>query len=579
MIQKLIIICFLFIALFGFHFFFKNKLKNEVYKIYNNLNNPVCIIDSKNRIVWKNESFSKKFHKIKNDDNFKENFAPKNLMNKSIATYENEELLIYHKKYQDKFVISFEKFQELGSLNEIPYPIALIDKNNKIIEANYAFEDMIGAKIYKEQIEKFAKKFELDIQKMENGKEIIWQTLTGIAPIITWVKPYKDNYLIFLENRIEFIKVKNKAQEAQHLQILGQLASSITHDFNNLLTSISGFTEMLEEKLPYDDSLKQIKRNVEQASQLTKELLNFVKEKPVEQKTSEPKILIPIIAVMLKKLLGSKVDFKYNCATNGIVPISDTQLEQIILNMALNSKDAMQDGGSFSIKTNSEYFYSDKVIMKNKSLKKGNYFVIEFKDTGSGISQENIQKIFSPFFSTKTKGTGLGLASCIRIAEHANGGINFTTSESGTTFFVYLPILEKQSIEKKQGIIKSTLEFDENTSKKVILVEDEELIRNLMKKSLEQEGYIIAPFSNGADALNAIKNENFDILISDAVLPGIDGTQLAHAAYSKSNKSKILIVSGYSLEDLGSKLPANVNYLAKPFALKDLKEKLKKMNI
>ena len=202
-------------------------------------------------------------------------------------------------------------------------------------------------------------------------------------------------------------------------------------------------------------------------------------------------------------------------------------------------------------------------------IKKGSYYVIKISDTGKGITKENIAKIFSPFFTTKTKGTGLGLASCMRIAEQSGGGIDFSTSSKGTVFNVFLPLINFQEEEKKMQIKKYN-EQDVN----VLLVEDQADIRQVMKQYISKEGYNVTSFGNGKDALEALANNRYDCLITDAILPEVDGSVIAKAARKYNEKIKIILISGYDYSQLKNKFPEDVEYISKPFKLIYLKDKL-----
>jgi len=403
---------------------------------------PVCLINNSGKILWCNKTFIAKFDNLKNFY-FKETFNPEKIMDEVIATKNNTSWKLQHINIKKNFAVIFSKIKEdeIKWWNDLPFPTALINKNNEIEEANSNFNKLIDT--YK-NLSQLIKNF----GKAKSGKELLWQTKAGLAPILTWIKPYKDQKIIFLENRIEIIKLKNQAQESQHLQVLGQLSCNIIHDFNNLLTAIYGFTEILETSIPNNEMLIEIKRNAKQASSLAKELLNFVKEKPNELKIVNPGEFLKKSQKMLQKLLTENVNLEIIVETNKLIEISETELEQIILNMVLNSKDAIKDQGKLSIHLSKKTFKDATKINSISSLEKGDYIIIKIQDTGSGISKENINKVFTAFFSTKQKGSGIGLSSCLRIIQHAGGGIDLKSSTKGTTFIIYLPVSTKKAVVK-----------------------------------------------------------------------------------------------------------------------------------
>lgn len=568
---------------------------------FSNVQLPICIIDYKGKITWQNKLFEQEFELDYNTE-FKQEFEVKHILSQMQTFKNNTAWVIKHTKIGKNAYIIFQplKKEMVNWWSSIPFPVGILNEKNEIEDHNNSFKKIFNQKAIGKHITEFAPQFnEQEAQKIK-GQELVWHYKNGILPIITWVKPYNDKKLLILENRAEFIQLKNKAQEAEHLQIMGQLASSIIHDFNNLLTAINGFSEALEITLPDNEMLVEIKRNTNQAANLAKELLNFVKNKPQETQTCKLNEFLKSRQSMLQKLLGSHIKLEVTANYDGYVEISPTQLEQIILNMVLNSKDAML-GEDYETKTNMLKIHSLSIIqhkkilpsktkIRNTMLEAGQYFVLQITDTGKGIPQENINKIFNPFFSTKTKGTGLGLASCMRIIEHAGGTIDLATSPMGTKFLIYIPLLnEKQNhiqplkeIEKAKPTNneKHILQLIKNDQKTIVLAEDEEVIRNLASKILAHENFKVHSFENGKDAIEFFKTtkEHIDLLITDAVLPGIDGIELTAQAQKIQPTINTLIISGYSQADLMPNIKTKVEkieqvkYLGKPFTLKTLKE-------
>lgn len=534
---------------------------------------PVCIINSESKIIWKNKIFCEKF--ASNIVNIEE-FEPKKILHNIQVTYDNDAWTLQHIQLQKNFAVIFQpiKAHTFNWWDSLPFPIGILNKNNYIVQGNENLKKLLGTN--HGNIKDFANKFNLKDANSEIGQELVWKSKFGIIPIITWIKNYGDDKILILENRSEFIKLKNKAQEAQHLQVMGQLTCGIIHDFNNLLTAISGFSEMLETTLPDNDMLNEIKRNTIQAANLAKELLNFVKSKNSEQNLTDPVKFLLSRKIMLQKLLGEKIkiEISVNEKEGSLIDLSDTQMEQIILNMSLNGKDAMPNGGTIRIKLQKQTIVPS-IKIRNHVLASGTYFIIEISDTGTGIDKENLAKVFAPFFSTKEKGTGLGLASCMRIINHVGGIIDFKTSHNGTSFYIYAPVSSHKTLN-----ITNLNENEAKTSehafskKTLVLVEDEEAIRNLMEKTLTQAGYIVHSYSDGLKALQDLKKMRADGLITDAIVPGIDGIGLTETVRKIKPNLPILIVSGYSLEDLTPNLPNNVHYLEKPFTLKILKDKV-----
>lgn len=568
-----------FIAGWILNWILENSTKNEgknFQTIFINVAIPACIVDENGIIRWHNGALDENFpQKTKINKEFTEIFHPQKVLGHVEICALGRSWIIEHVEINKKFGIIFTpaKPLDLQWWSDIPYPIGVLDSKGMIKGANAAFKEMLGKNHLNKAIKIWAPKFDFSKASLDRGQEILWHSTNGTAPMLAWVKEYGDRRLVLLENRSEFVKLKNQAQEAHHLQILGQLAGGIIHDFNNLLTAISGFTDLLEPSMPNNEMLNEIRRNTEQAANLSRELLHFVKLKPVETHNTKVSEFVNKLELMLKKLLGERISLEIEANEEGRVNLSETQLEQIILNMALNSKDAMPNGGTFKIKVKEETV--DKKLKKTATLEPGKYLILSISDTGGGIPKQHAQKIFSPFFSTKLKGTGLGLSSCLRIIQHAGGSINVQSSRKGTTFEIYLPISEEPKNENKAKIHEE--EIKDGKNKVLIFAEDEETIRNLAQKALTQNGYKVYAFGNGKDALKALETIKADGLITDAVLPAMDGIKLAHEAKRLNPKMPVLIVSGYSMEDIENHIPKNVEFLPKPFTLKILKETVQRI--
>jgi len=540
-------------------------------KTFENLRSPICILDKKGKIIWKNEKFMAKFPDCAPD--FEISFKPKKILQHIQVVYAQNAWILEHVKIHRHFAVIFQsiKKEPMNWWDTLPFPIAVLNKDDQIERGNHSLRKLIGVNYG--YLRDFTEQFNAELASSEVGQELVWKSKLGHIPIITWIKSYGDDKILILENRTELIALKNQAQEAQHLQIMGQLTCGIIHDFNNLLTAISGFSELLESTLPDNEMLNEIKRNTNQAANLAKELLNFVRSKTVEQNLVEPAKFLLSRKTMLQKLLGETIVLEViaNEKETGLIDLSETQMEQIVLNMVLNSKDAMESGGKIRISLTKNVLTTPTTI-HNRVLEPTKYFVIEISDNGNGINSENINKVFAPFFSTKTKGTGLGLASCMRIVEHVSGSIDFKTSTAGTSFFIFIPVSSQKKIAKEEE--KVTVSTQNFSKKTLVLVEDEQVIRNLMQKTLTQAGYTIYAYSDGLEALKQAKDKHIDGLITDAILPGMDGIKLTNHFQKYHPKLPILIVSGYSIQDLTYNLPKNVHYLEKPFTLKILKEKV-----
>lgn len=581
----LILIVSLFSAII---YIFKTHQQEKVFQTaLLNIKLPTCIINEKGIIEWTNLYFQEEFKNLHNKhQTFEELFNIKNMFNQCFVLENGKIWKLEYFNIDENFGIIFKpaRKEPINWWNNLPFPVGILNQNMEIESANLSLQSILGDDYESKTLIELAPEFDLKQAQHINGQELLWHSKVGIIPVTTWVHVYDDKYVLILENKIEFIKLKNKAQEAQHLQIMGQFASSIIHDFNNLLMAISGLSDSLESIIPKNETLNLIKENTHHASNLANELLNFVKNKERESQVCDAAQFLNSRLGMLQKMLGSQIEIEISAKYDGLIELSPTQLEQIILNMAINSKDAMIQSGNKKNKfkiTQKKVKFLEKTKIRSAWLEPGAYFAIEISDNGEGIDADNIKKIFSPFFSTKEKGVGLGLASSLQIVQHAGGTIDFSTSNLGTKFIIYLPIKAQVREKEQTKILAQSVETHNQADTDIIFAEDEEVILSLAKKALMQEKYIVSGHSCGQDALNAMKeNPKTKVLITDAMLPDIDGITLAQKAQQINKEIKIIIISGYSYDSLWPNIKQqldninNVYYLGKPFTLKTLKMKI-----
>jgi two-component system cell cycle sensor histidine kinase/response regulator CckA len=367
------------------------------------------------------------------------------------------------------------------------------------------------------------------------------------------------------------------------MQMVGQLAGGVAHDFNNILTAIIGHCDlMLMRHSPGDsdyDDIQQIKSNSNRAAGLTRQLLAFSRQQTLRPQVLQLPDVVSEVSHLLKRLLGETVELVVKHGRNlGPIRADPGQLEQVIVNLAVNARDAMasKGGGTLTIQTYS--VTADKVAeLGSDILPIADYSALSVTDTGTGIPPSVLGKIFEPFFTTKEvgKGTGLGLSTVYGIVKQS-GGFIFADSKvgEGTRFVIYLPVHREEGRAKVGRKTEKTKKDELWGSGTVLLVEDEPMVRSVAERALTRHGYTVITADNGEDALAILdKGEPIDLLISDVVMPGMDGPTMVREARESRPELKILFMSGYAEEQLRKSIDLeNVNFLPKPFSVTELAE-------
>ena len=367
------------------------------------------------------------------------------------------------------------------------------------------------------------------------------------------------------------------------MQVVGQLAGGVAHDFNNILTAIIGHCDlMLMRHTPGDsdyDDIQQIKSNSNRAAGLTRQLLAFSRQQTLRPQVLQLPDVVSEVSHLLKRLLGETVELVVKHGRSlGPVRADPGQLEQVIVNLAVNARDAMQTkgGGTLTIQTYS--VKADQVAeLGSDILPVADYSALSVTDTGTGIPPTVLGKIFEPFFTTKEvgKGTGLGLSTVYGIVKQS-GGFIFADSKvgEGTRFVIYLPVHREEAGAAKSRRIEKSKPHELWGTGTVLLVEDEPMVRSVAERALTRHGYQVITADNGEDALEVLeRGEQIDLLISDVVMPGMDGPTMVREARKSRPELKILFISGYAEEQLRKSIDIeNVNFLPKPFSVTELAE-------
>ena len=388
---------------------------------------------------------------------------------------------------------------------------------------------------------------------------------------------------VIAEDVTERRVLEDQFRQAQKMEAVGRLAGGVAHDFNNLLMVISGYTEVLLEHTPQDNLLypkvAAIQQAADRATSLTRQLLAFSRKQLLELKVVDVNTIVKDMERLLRPLIGENIELHTRLASDlGRTRADAGQIEQVIMNLVVNSKDAMPNGGKITIQT-ANVSLDDDLRREYSYIQPGPYVMFSIIDTGHGMDKETQSRIFEPFFTTKEKGkgTGLGLSTVYGIVKQS-GGYVFAQTElgRGTTFRIYLPRVEDAA--EPLGSVRSSPSAS-GGSETVLLVEDEESVRQLVRETLEAKGYTVLEAAHGEAALRiaSAHHGSIDMLITDVVMPGMSGRDLAKHLCAAHPRTKVLFLSGYTEDAIVHEgvLEAGTAFLQKPFTLQMLSRKVR----
>ncbi len=409
---------------------------------------------------------------------------------------------------------------------------------------------------------------------------IKWVLLYG-ATVLYKGKPAGLITVLDITERKKIEKEKNKLQEqllqSQKMESIGTLAGGVAHEFNNMLNIIAGHAELALLNIPQENEackdIEQIKKAVQRSAEITKKLLTFARKHEKKESVINLNHVIDSMIGMLTRLIGENIHLTWEPADNELwVKIDPASIDQIIVNLCVNARDAIRDHGAITIKTKTAFFNEEKA--KVYGVTEGDFVLIEISDDGCGMEEETISHIFDPFFTTKEvgKGTGLGLTTMYGIVKNNGGFIDVSSKRgSGTVFSIYIP----QFIEKKHAPIHDeAIQKLYHGTETILLVEDEISIMSMIKKMLENLGYTVLATDNPYDALEIVKNYigTIHLLLTDVIMPKMNGVDLAKLVSAMYPQIKILFTSGYSAEVLlkHNINAGEINYLSKPVSFTSL---------
>jgi len=486
-----------------------------------------------------------------------------------------------------------------------PYGICRCDSSGKILDTNPSFRKMLGytspvdltgrhlGALYADAQQWFDLADHLSSGMPCNGLTADWKrkdsSNTAIRVSCRSVPDGGDGtvFELFAEDISERRVLEQQLRQSQKMEAVGRLAGGIAHDFNNLLMVILGYSEFLLERLGPEPALRspaqEIASAAERASSLTRQLLAFSRKQMLAPRILDLNSIVTENLKMLTRMIGEDIDLvMVPHADLGAIRADSGQIEQVIMNLAVNARDAMPSGGKLTIET-SNVVLDEEYARFHAPLRPGDYVMLAISDTGAGMDAETQSHIFEPFFTTKgPKGTGLGLSTVYGIIKQSGGYIwVYSELRKGTTFKVYLPRVPFPG--ERVAPVAATVETHkpEPGTETILLVEDEANLRYLARQFLEKQGYRVIEAADGAVAMQIVVAHEgvIHLLLTDVIMPGMNGRELAQRVSEIRPNVKVLYMSGYTENVIGHNgtLDAGVRLLQKPFNLRDLKDKVREV--
>ena len=482
-------------------------------------------------------------------------------------------------------------------LSTLPLGLALVDRDGRFLFANDSFARVIDVSpdalppypgdlviaedkaAVLESVRRYGSgsltSGDIAVRLKDRPDEVIALSIAGVRGL------GEAAVLLGLKDNIEETKLKRQVAQQTKMESIGQLAGGVAHDFNNILTAIIGYCDlMLLRHQPGDgdyDDIQQIKNNSNRAASLTRQLLAFSRQQTLRPQVLQLADVVADVSSLLKRLLGETVRLEvHHGRAMGAVRADPGQLEQVIINLGVNARDAMPKGGVVHISTKA-VGQSEVRAMASEVLPVADYVVLSVEDSGIGISKENLGKIFEPFFTTKEvgKGTGLGLSTVYGIVKQS-GGFIFAESEpgQGTRFDIYLPVHAGEAPVVETGKREFYKPKDLWGSGRILIVEDEDMVRAVAERALVRQGYVVETACDGEEALALFADgKRYDLVVSDVVMPNMDGPTMARDLRRQFGDIRLLFMSGYAEEQLRETISLdNVSFLPKPFSVQQIAE-------
>ncbi len=380
------------------------------------------------------------------------------------------------------------------------------------------------------------------------------------------------------------LRLEEQLRQSQKMESVGMLAGGIAHDFNNLLTIISGYSHMVAQALAHDpknrSAAEQVIKASDRAAALTRQLLAFSRRQLLQARVLDLNTLVEGMTPMLRRIIGEHIDLRIDGAADlGRIHADSGQIEQVIMNLVVNARDAMPSGGKLLVETRNAEM-SQPFLGRHMDLRPGEYVMLAVTDTGAGMDEKTRAKVFEPFFTTKEEGhgTGLGLSMVMSIVKRAGGTVDvYSELGHGTAVKVYLPKADRSDISPTLTVAPEPVSGWET----ILLVEDEEAVRTLVRATLEAKGYQVLVAGNGQEALRASKEHAgpVHLMVTDLVMPDMNGRDVARKLHRKRRTMAVLYMSGYTDTSLQhtANLDSSLHFLSKPFTPAALARKVREV--
>ena len=499
-----------------------------------------------------------------------------------------------------------------------PIAIATLDSNGNITKGNTAFHALTRQTLVSQLPTPFANL--LAQAKKSEGEALLKKALAGAPPgdiqsfelalsegVEVTVSAYfsiaegnpSPQLLLHLIDITEQKNLEMRFAHSQKMQAVGQLAGGVAHDFNNLLTAMIGFCDLLLMRHPAGDQsfadIMQIKQNANRAANLVRQLLAFSRRQTLQPKVLDLTDVLAELSNLIRRLIGENIELKMIHGRDiGHVRADQGQLEQVLINLAVNARDAMIGGGALTIRTSMSTIDKDNPLPRDlmapaeedTNIPYGNYVLVEVIDTGTGIPKAILQKIFEPFFSTKAvgSGTGLGLSTVFGIIKQTGGYVYVASKENeGTNFSLFIPSVAPQeaaaAVAAEHEAVERSASVDLTGNGTILLVEDETPVRIFAARALKNKGYTILEADCGETAIEIMKThgQEVEVIVTDVIMPGMNGPTMIDKVTADYPNVKVIFISGYAedifVNNYGTE--RSFNFLAKPFTLKQLAGKIK----
>jgi PAS domain S-box-containing protein len=416
-------------------------------------------------------------------------------------------------------------------------------------------------------------------QRQILGEELVWRTKGGAEIRVRWSASFIEVpdsgppiYEVFVEDITERTKLEDQLRQSQKMEAVGQLAGGVAHDFNNLLTAILSYSdfilEQLEESHPARSDVEEIRTASESAASLTRQLLAFSRRQVIQPRVLDLNDVVTRTESLLRRVIGEDIDLaSHLTASLGRVSADPGQLEQILMNLCVNARDAMPSGGHLTIET-ANVDLDDAFVNRHRGALAGPHAMLAVSDTGVGMDEATQARIFEPFFTTKERGhgTGLGLATVFGIVKQSGGSIwVYSELGRGTTFKIYFP----QVREEVAPTVAETVATDVRGTETILVAEDQRGIREIVRVALTRYGYTVLTADRGAEALRIVREHSgpIDLLLTDVVMPVMSGRELVARVQQTHPNIKILYTSGYTDDAMirHGVLDPGAAFLEKPF--------------